>query len=352
MQTNLPTAPTIAGDSSAVQPLYQLLIDAPDMASAEKQRRYLAPKGVRIITRKNLSGLGLVLSTFRLPDEVKMETLIQELADQFPDALIEPNRRHHLLFSKKKSYAQTMVGIPMPSQCQRAVSIAMLDSAVNTALPFLSKERVGFVDVTQQKNLSMQHGTAVAAIMVADGKVYPGLLPQAKLTAINVFALDEIGEPETRTDWLLFGLNQLTEIVPLPLAVNLSFGGDHSSLLERAVIKLSKSMVFVAAAGNDNSDRLVYPAAYPSVYAVGAVNAAGEKTRGSNYGNHIVMTAPGEDIWTTDGDGAGHYVTGTSFAAPFATAAIALAKASGQSADDFLASLGPRRLANASGLCR
>ncbi|MCP5208543.1 MAG: S8 family serine peptidase [Hahellaceae bacterium] len=347
----IPSAPALIATEGELPPLGQLLLDAPDMASAEKQRRELAPMGLKIVSRKNLPGLGLVLSTFRLPDDADSDGVLAAVKALFPQATAELNQRYRLLFSKNQSYAQKLVGVQTPSRCRQTVALAMLDSAVNTQLSFLPGERVKSIDVTNRETLSAKHGTGVATIMVADDQAYPSLLPNGQLTAVNVFALDEKGDPETRTDWLLYGLNALTSIQPMPLAVNLSFGGNDSPLLKNAINRLSAMTTFIAAAGNDGSDKLVYPAAYQSVYAVGGVDAKGRKTSGSNYGKHLAIMAPGEDIWTSDDSGNGYYATGTSFAAPFATVAIALAKNAGLSVDDFVASLGESRLVNLAGLC-
>ncbi len=82
------------------------------------------------------------------------------------------------------------------------------------------------------------------------------------------------------------------------------------------------------------------------------MDAKGRKTRQSNYGQHVVLVAPGEDIWTSNSKGDGVYASGTSFAAPFATAALALVKANGQSIQDYIASLGSNQLLAFEGLCQ
>lgn len=55
----------------------------------------------------------------------------------------------------------------------------------------------------------------------------------------------------------------------------------------------------MSAAGNDNTERPGYPAAYPEVIAVAATNASGEKASFSNYGDYIDVAAPGESIAST-----------------------------------------------------
>lgn len=57
--------------------------------------------------------------------------------------------------------------------------------------------------------------------------------------------------------------------------------------------------VFVAAAGNDGSQRCNYPCAYDGVYCVVASNQSDNKASFSTYGAHTDISAPGKDILST-----------------------------------------------------
>ena len=166
-----------------------------------------------------------------------------------------------------------------------------------------------------------------------------------------MFALDADGEVETRTDWLLSGLNLIAEINPTPVAVNMSFGGAYSRLLEMAAEQLAQKTILVAAAGNDGSDELMYPAAYKEVYAVGAVDANGRVLATSNRGAHVRLHAPGEDIWVSDRSGDGYYVSGTSYAAPFVSAALAQLAMNQTSINEYMQGLANGGVVDFSRLC-
>jgi subtilisin family serine protease len=83
-------------------------------------------------------------------------------------------------------------------------------------------------------------------------------------------------------------------------------------------------MRVVAAAGNDGTTRPVFPAALTGVVAVTAVDVRRRHWPRANSGEYVAIAAPGVDVWTIDGIGRGYYATGTSFAAIFVSAALAL----------------------------
>jgi Subtilase family len=89
-----------------------------------------------------------------------------------------------------------------------------------------------------------------------------------------------------------------------------------------------EGVVFIAAAGNQGPVAPPsYPAAYPDVIAVTAVNRKGENYRHANRGSYIDVSAPGVDVLAALPDGRTGYRTGTSFAAPFVTAIVATQQA-------------------------
>jgi hypothetical protein len=88
----------------------------------------------------------------------------------------------------------------------------------------------------------------------------------------------------------------------------------------------------VAAAGNDGSEDPIYPAAFPEVMGVAAVDPLGRKADFSNYGSFVDIAAPGVDLTTTDISGSGGFsigdyyrrFSGTSGAAPVVAGVVSL----------------------------
>jgi subtilisin family serine protease len=92
-------------------------------------------------------------------------------------------------------------------------------------------------------------------------------------------------------------------------------------------------MAIVAAAGNGGPKaKPAYPAAHPKVLAVTAIDQRLAPYRHANHGTYIDFAAPGVRLWTA-AHGGGELQSGTSFAAPFITSAVALEIAAGASTD-------------------
>lgn len=318
-------------------PLREWLVFATDQAEAERQRLALQPLGLRILRRQQLPSLGLVLSVFRLPAEADVLQLERELRARFPDWQQELNQRYRPLAQpdaaelQLRNWGQRAMGRgqPAPVECGRGLQLAMLDGPVNATLAEFSGADLSYqglppAQYAARSAEAQRHGTAVAALLVGRGQV-AGLLPGARLQALGVFGEDREAGLHTRSDWLILALERVAALQPPPRAINLSFGGARSQLLAGLFARLGERLHFVAAAGNDGQAGVRYPAAYPEVLAVGAVDARLRRLRQSNFGRHLALVAPGEDIWTLDGTGQGFFASGTSFAAPFVSAALALA---------------------------
>ena len=89
--------------------------------------------------------------------------------------------------------------------------------------------------------------------------------------------------------------------------------------------------VVVAAAGNDNTSKPSYPAAYKNVISVAATNQADKKAYFSNFGK-IDVAAPGVEILSTVPGGGYAYEQGTSMASPHVAALAGLLASQGRSA--------------------
>jgi subtilisin family serine protease len=93
-------------------------------------------------------------------------------------------------------------------------------------------------------------------------------------------------------------------------------------------------MIIVAAAGNNGAGaEPSYPAAYPGVIAVTAVNRQLDVYNRATRGEYVDLAAPGVDLWVAAPGGGGTTRSGTSYAVPFVSAAAAVLRASNATLD-------------------
>ena len=304
----------------------ELLVMSADMDAARSAAQQLRSWQVRIKSRQALDQLGLVISVFRLPTGTDTGALLAQIRKSLPNLEVDTNQRYQLLSSARRGYAHRILGWPNPTSvsCVSNLRIGMLDTPVTESHPALVGRAIRTRNFASGLPAEATHGTAVASLLVGNASAgYPGLLPEAELWAANVFR--QRGDAtETTTETLLHALNWLLE--QQVAAINLSLGGQRNRVLERAWEQVfEKGIIVVAAAGNQGPDGPpVYPAAHPGVIAVTAVDAAEHLYAQANVGDYIDFAAPGVDVWAADGEGKGQYHTGTSFAAPFVTAALLL----------------------------
>ncbi len=110
--------------------------------------------------------------------------------------------------------------------------------------------------------------------------------------------------------------------------INCSWGGFGGGAYGQDIVNyaLSKGCLIVAAAGNENSERPEYPAAYPGVISVGNVRSNDVRNPSSSYGSTVDIFAPGSGILSTVNGGRYASYTGSSMAAPLVSGAAALVK--------------------------
>lgn len=179
------------------------------------------------------------------------------------------------------------------------------------------------------------HGTSCAAIIGARGEhLPPGLAGECSLLPMRVLGAAKFpGKKE------LVGIGAIADIdlgmkyaIDLGAKViNMSFGTPESALdsadprPHEDIVRygLARGCILIAASGNSGKAERYLPAALPGVIAVGAVDANDTPTSFSTTGDHVALCAPGERVPSAGLEGYS-LVTGTSFAAPFVTAAAAL----------------------------
>jgi hypothetical protein len=169
------------------------------------------------------------------------------------------------------------------------------------------------------------HGTAVAALMVGRDERFRGAAPGATLYAADIYCDSPTGGSAERIAQALAWLAR--EQVPV---INLSLVGPSNQALARAVAAmLARGHLLVAAVGNDGpAAPPLYPASYPGVVGVTAVDRNSQPLPEAARGPQVLFAAPGNQmVSASPGEPPYRPVRGTSFAAPIVAGLLAPALA-------------------------
>ncbi|MDX3538746.1 type VII secretion-associated serine protease mycosin [Streptomyces sp. MB09-01] len=228
------------------------------------------------------------------------------------------------------------------------VTVAVLDTGVDDSHPDLAGQVLEGTDLIgmgagRGDRPWARHGTAMASIIAGHGhgpsrsQGVLGIAPQARILPVRVIL--EEGDPgrgkarDSKGGALAEGIRWAADHGAD--VINLSLGDDsdsahHEAGEDEAVqYALAKGVVVVASAGNggETGDRVSYPAAYPGVIAVTAVDRRGKKAKFSTRNWYATVSAPGVDVVIADPDRSYYEGWGTSAAAAFVSGAAALVKA-------------------------
>ncbi|WP_282693662.1 type VII secretion-associated serine protease mycosin [Streptomyces sp. CC208A] len=227
------------------------------------------------------------------------------------------------------------------------ITVAVLDTGVDADHPDLvgsvmeGKDFIGF-GAAQGDPTWARHGTAMAGIIAghghgwADGSGVLGVAPGAWILPVRVIleGKDKARDRarKTRGTALAEGIRWAADHGAD--VINLSLGDDsesaHPDPGEDAAVQyaLAKGVSVVASAGNggEKGDHISYPAAYPGVIAVTAVDRSGARASFSTRRWYATVSAPGDDIVIADPDRRYYEGWGTSAAAAFVSGAVALVR--------------------------
>jgi hypothetical protein len=211
----------------------------------------------------------------------------------------------------------------------QSVVVAVVDTGVDLTHPDLKANLLPGYDFVQHDTIPQDgegHGTHVAGTIAAriNGIGVVGVAPMVKILPVRV--LDNTGSGYTSD--VIAGIKWAADHGAR--VINLSLGSTHYNVNMKAVVDyaIGKGAVVIAAAGNDGDGYNLpcYPAAYPEVVAVAAVDANGRHAFFSNYGSYVDIAAPGEKydydylygdgIFSTFLNGGYTAMSGTSMASP------------------------------------
>jgi subtilisin family serine protease len=164
------------------------------------------------------------------------------------------------------------------------------------------------------------HGTAVASLMVGRSAEFHGAAPGAELYAGDVYCgIPTGGSVEAVTEAMAWLVHERVAVM------NVSLVGPPNVILEAVVRNvISRGFIIVAAVGNDGPAAApLYPASYPGVIGVTAVDARRHILVEAARGPQVRFAAPGADMVAAKSPQGFAAVRGTSFAAPLVACLLA-----------------------------
>jgi membrane-anchored mycosin MYCP len=218
-------------------------------------------------------------------------------------------------------------------------TVAVLDSGVSASAPALAGAVLPGLDVGTRRQPADTdcggHGTFVAGIIAArprPGSGFAGVAPGARILPVNVLNPNQLGaqSPVPSAD-VAAGINYAVGHGATVIDVSTSVMPLPSPALQAAVTNaLARNVVVIAAVDvseQDQANEVSYPAAYPGVVAVAAVNAAGAPLAAGTAGVRVDLAAPGSAITSIGPAGPGELTaSGAALATGFVAGTAALVR--------------------------
>ncbi len=220
------------------------------------------------------------------------------------------------------------------------VTVAVIDTGISEVPDLKATKFVkgyDFVNDRIDASDDAGHGTHVAGtIAQSTNNNYgvAGIAYEASLMPLKVLGASGGGTVADIAEAIRYAADNGADVI------NMSLGGaGESQLMEDAInYAHQKGVVVIAAAGNSNQNSASYPARYPHVIGVAALDSVGVKAPYSNFGAGVDISAPGgseagkilqETIDPESGQSIFEGYQGTSMAAPHVAGVAALVKAAG-----------------------
>lgn len=185
---------------------------------------------------------------------------------------------------------------------------------------------------TNPNGTGTTHGTMTAGVMGATGNNGVGISGvnwYSTILPIQALDDDSYGTSYTVGQSIYYAADQGADVI----SISLGTASDDPYLRQAMLYAFDKGAVIVAASGNDGCNCISYPANYPEVIAVGAIDSTGNPASFSNYGANLDLLAPGASMtvpyWTNANQTSSYAsgAAGTSFATPFVAGLLGLARA-------------------------
>ncbi|MET9336971.1 S8 family serine peptidase [Nonomuraea sp. NPDC003804] len=231
------------------------------------------------------------------------------------------------------------------------VTVAVIDSAVAPGTTGLKGKVTVAPDMsspTLETTAAVpgEHGTAMAGLIAASGDRggFIGVAPRARILSVPITVDETLGGDVVppQEDLLMSRESPLARAIRYSVdhgakVISMSIGtyGVQRSEREAVAYALDRGVVLVAAVGNDgetayaranSTSYWTFPAGYPGVIGVSAVDRQGRRAAFSSDNASVMIAAPGVDVPVLRKNGALGSGKGTSVAAALVAGVAALVK--------------------------
>ena len=264
----------------------------------------VAAFGLAVVSRDSLPGLGMNLVTLKVPVGADANAAYRKLVGRTTAVVA----RNHYFTAGRTYRSRSRSALLRRHKAPKGV-VGLIDGGIvaGAAPGGISLMTASF---SSRPSAASAHGAAVASVLAHAGV--------RTIFSANIFE----GRKATSAK-LLKALDWMaTNKVPV---INISLAGEPNPIVRKAIaILVARGHIVVAAVGNDGpAAPPLYPAAYPEVVAVTAVDSKNTIYKRANRGRHTLFAAPGVGITVGSADGAVSVLSGTSFAAPVVSAQLA-----------------------------
>jgi hypothetical protein len=299
-------APVVRGEVLAVSPKPRSL-------------QIVQAAGFAIARRESLEPLGIEEVVLTPPGGESARQAVARLRKLDPDGAYDFDHIYSPSGSAPSEHAEPVAA--GPNARAASVRVGLLDTGVDRSHAAFASSTVDQRAFAPGGVKVDAHGTAVASLLVGRGGRFSGAAPGAHLFAADVYGAGPTGGSADAIARALawMAANHIG-------VINVSLVGPPNQVLEAAIRAVTaKGELVVAPVGNDGpAAPPLYPASYPGVVAVTAVDPRGRVIFEAGRARHVDFAAPGAEMLAARPGGGWAPVRGSSFASPIVAGRLAL----------------------------